>query len=341
MNNVVVVGFGEIGICHANLLRYAKDFLTINSKDDGVIKHQIKENFYLKGVYDHSENNQKKAKDLGFFVYDSYDDVLKDDNVNIIVCATPTSTHKDIVIKALSYNKHVICEKPATKSVEDLQEIIDIANKNNLKFTVNQTRRFDNTYQMISESINCKEIEDIKFIESRVQTPNGMRGWRSSKNSHGGMLLDWGCHLVDQALLLTQEQLVSIYCKLYYTNTKEVEDGFKIILNFENDLEILLECSCIDYIPHPRWKVIGKTTTLTIDNWYDEGYKKSLNDKQLKFVHKDTTNYSTIIDFYYNFHNAINNNCDLIVTHEQLLQITKVLELARKSSEHNILIHCD
>lgn len=56
--------------------------------------------------------------------------------------------------------------------------------------------------------------------------------WRGKKEFGGGMLYDWGVHLIDQMLQLTDEKIKKIYCQCTHVTNKEVDDGFKLLLTF-------------------------------------------------------------------------------------------------------------
>ena len=110
--NVVVVGYGGMGNYHAE---------RIDSFD----------NFNLAGVYDIKPERCEVARGKGWYAYPSFEAVLEDESVELIVCATYNDCHKDIAIRAMRAGKNVISEKPVTLSSEDLQAMIDASHKYN------------------------------------------------------------------------------------------------------------------------------------------------------------------------------------------------------------------
>ena len=67
-------------------------------------------------------------------VYGNIEEVFEDENVDIIYISTPHNTHIEYLRKALSHGKHVICEKSITLNSAELNEAIDLAEKNHVCF---------------------------------------------------------------------------------------------------------------------------------------------------------------------------------------------------------------
>ena len=215
--NLVVVGYGGQGGWHA----------------DHALKSDV---VTLHGIYDIKQERIDLAKSKGINTYDSFEAVLADDQIDILVCATPNDVHKDIVIRALESGKNVVCEKPVALSVEDFDDMCAAAKKAGKLFTVHQNRRWDVDFLAIKSIIASGEIGDTINIESRVHGSRGIPSdWRCHKPYGGGMILDWGVHLIDQMLqLIPNEKIVRIYNENTNITTDEVDDGFHLMMTFES-----------------------------------------------------------------------------------------------------------
>ena len=154
----------------------------------------------LKGAFDIRPEALDKAREMGLYAYESLDEVLNDPEVDIVTIATPNNFHKPLAIKALRAGKFVISEKPVTLNAAELEEMIAVRDETGKLFSVHQNRRWDKDYAIIKKILADGTIGTPYFIESRVQgSRRAMHGWRSYKVNGGGMLLDWGVHLLESA----------------------------------------------------------------------------------------------------------------------------------------------
>lgn len=248
--NFVIVGYGGMGGYHAREL--------------------IGENDYVQtyGVYDIKEERREQARKDGFQTYDTLNDVLADDDVEAILIATPNDSHLEIAIKSLRAGKHVVCEKPVTMSVAELDDILAVAETTQRQFMVHQNRRWDNDFLIVREWYQQYMLGEVFQIESRVHGANGIPGdWRHLKEYGGGMLLDWGVHLLDQLLFLVDQPVKRVYSDLSYVLGDEVDDGFTAWLTFGNGVKAHVEVGTSNFVKLPRWYVKGYSGTGQINDW--------------------------------------------------------------------------
>lgn len=226
----------------------------------------------LKGVYDIDKIRLDVAKEQGYIAYSSIEELLGDDNIDIVLIATTNDTHAELVIKALRGGKHVLCEKPVTMSSTELEEIIAVAKECNKVFTVDQNRRVNRDFINVWRTINSGKIGKPYVIESRVEGSRGMpEGWRCTKAQGGGMMFDWGVHLIDQIMYMIPEKVTEVFCKMYSINYDEVDDNFRLTMIFESGLTAHIEVSTNNFIKHQRFYVLGTEGTLEITDWDGTG----------------------------------------------------------------------
>ncbi len=253
-HRLAIVGLGGMGSWHArNIMEKIPELEVV-------------------GAYDVRPEALDKAREMGLKAYDSLESVLADDTIDLVTIATPNNFHKEIAIQALRAGKNVVCEKPVTMNAAELEEIIDVRDETGKLFSVHQNRRWDKDYRIDKAAKGQGLLVYVYFVESKVQgSRQAMYGWRGHKLNGGGMLLDWGVHLIDQMMQLIDEPVVEVDAHLHSIFMAEVDDNLKLLMRFEGGCSALLEVSTNCLINSPRWHVQGKNGTLQIDDWSCKG----------------------------------------------------------------------
>lgn len=321
------------------------------------------------GIYDIDPKKLEEAKSYGFKAYSSKEEMFADPEIDIVLVATTNDTHKDLSVEALAAGKHVLCEKPATVSCAELQEIMDAAKKYGKVFTTDQNRRTNKDFVLMRRSVEEGLIGKPYVIESRVEGSRGLpAGWRTIKAQGGGMMYDWGIHLIDQIMYMIDEKVTSVFCKMFSINYPEVDDNFRLDITFESGLLAHVEVSTNNFITHPRWYVLGTEGTLQINDWGCEGEVIRCLDQENQWADqivqtkagptktmaprsKDsvkTIPLSEPLDVIDNLRPVYNQLCDAIegkaeltIKPEQTMRVMKVMEAAFKSHEENIVVKTD
>ena len=246
---IAIVGYGGQGAWHAAWAQ----------KSDVVS---------LAGVYDIAEKRMQAAKDNGIKTYASLDEVCADKEAEIVVVATPNDVHKEIVCRLLESGHNVVCEKPVEMTVKAFDEMCASAEKSGKLFTVHQNRRWDVDYLAMKEIIESGKIGETVNIESRIHGSRGIPSdWRCHKPYGGGMMLDWGVHLIDQMLNLIPETVTKVYCEMTNITTDEVDDGFKLLLTFASGKRAFIEVGTYNFLPLPRFYMQSRKGTALIEDW--------------------------------------------------------------------------
>lgn len=329
---VVVIGYGGMGGWHTRYL----------------LKSDVAE---LAGIWDIKEERRQLARENGIFVYDSFEAVLTDKTVDILTLAVPNELHMPLAIQAMEAGKNVISEKPVTLNHEDLQKMIDASNRTGRLFTAHQNRRWDCDYLMMKQVYASGELGEVFGVESRIQGSRGIPGdWRGHKEHGGGMILDWGVHLIDQMMGIVYDRKVeSLYCRCDHITNYEVDDGFKLDLYFEGDLTARIEVGTSHFISMPRFYMTGTNGSAMINNWqencrvvccknWDEkdvvpvvtaaGLTKTMAPRDSKTITESEIlrPESDVHDFYRNVCRAIDGKEHQLITHEQLMRVMKLME---------------
>ena len=248
-----ILGYGGMGNWHANNAPLI----------DGVS---------VVAVHDIDKSRLDEAKSKGFKAYESRADFLADEEINFVLIATPNNVHKEYSIEALRAGKHVMCEKPVTLKVSELDEIIETADETGKIFTVHQNRRWDSDYRVLREAIERKMIGEVYTIESHVFGNNGqIYGWRTKPELGGGMVLDWGVHLLDHfTFMYPHKNIASVYAQLFSVINSDVEDLVKVDMRFEGGPAVHVEIGTFGLVKRPRFMAYGDLGTMKIDDFSGE-----------------------------------------------------------------------
>ena len=338
-HNIAIIGFGGQGGWHARQIL----------KSDVAV---------LQGIYDIKEERRKAADAEGIRAYDSLEALLEDKLVEAVVVATPNDCHKELVIKALQAGKHVICEKPVDVTVAAFDEMCQAAKEQNRLFTVHQNRRWDVDFLAMKQLVQSGEIGDLIRIESRVHGSRGIPSdWRCTKAQGGGMILDWGVHLIDQIMqIFAGDSVEKVYCDVTHITNKEVDDGFKLQMYFASGRTAYVEVGTYNFLAMPRFYMQCAQGTALITDWREKCHvakMKAWNEKEVLPVQtaagitktmapRDSITLdeydldrpvSDVHDYYRNFCKALEGKEALLITQDEVRAVLGIMEAAFASSE--------
>lgn len=130
--------------------------------------------------------------------YPSYDEIIKDDEIDILYIATPHYSHAALTIKALQHNKHVLCEKPIALDYADAQQMIKASKENNKFFMEAFWTRFNPSFREAFSRIRNGEIGEVKYINADfaffADNLEGIGNRKTDMKLGGGSLLDVGVY---------------------------------------------------------------------------------------------------------------------------------------------------
>ena len=119
----------------------------------------------------------------------------------------------------------------------EFQEMMEITEKAGVRFTIHHQRRWDKDYRLMKEVVNTQTLGDIYTIKNCLYGFNGnMHDWHVYPEFGGGMLYDWGVHLLDQMLWMIPGKLKTVYAAVRNIINKNVDDYFNIQLYFDSGI---------------------------------------------------------------------------------------------------------
>ena len=193
----------------------------------------------------------------------SFEELIKDPAIELIVVNTPDSTHYEYARLALEAGKHVIVEKPFTSTTEEGEELIALAAEMGLMLSVYQNRRWDADFQTVQEIISKGLLGRLVEYEStfaRYRNFIKPNTWKETGESGGGLTYNLGSHLIDQAIrLFGMPEAVFADIATMRTHGK-VDDYFMIRFfrpSLAPDVRVTLKASYLMREAEPRFVLHG------------------------------------------------------------------------------------
>ncbi|MBO5223780.1 MAG: Gfo/Idh/MocA family oxidoreductase [Clostridia bacterium] len=346
---LAVIGYGNMGSWHCKNVKERISGLEVVA------------------VYDIDEKRRLLAKEDGFIVYDTENEFFKCE-ADLVLVATPNNFHKDHCIKAMENGKNVVCEKPACLNLTELEEVIAVSNKTGKLYTVHQNRRFDTDYAIIKNIVKGKLLGNHFYLNSRLYGNRGFSsaGWKSLYETGGGLLYDWGIHMIDQVLCLFEnDRPISVYAELQRVRMTNVDDVCRVVIEFESGVRAQIIADLWCYVSEARWHLEGSEGSAVIYNWFGKDGKiiraknqdikweegcfytpNGLSTTMWPRAEQDLEELSLPIpdelprweDYYENIIKVLDGRATQIVTHDQIRLGIKVLTAAFESAEKNNVV---
>ena len=335
--NVGLIGFGLAGrVFHAPL---------IHANPDLQLTHIVQR---------HGDEAGKKYAQAKLLR--NADELFSEKSIELVVVATPNTTHFELAARALSAGKHVVVDKPFTITSADADKLIDLARKQGRVLSVFQNRRWDGDFLTVRQILEQKRLGRLAEYESRFDRfrPALKPGaWREEAIPGSGVLFDLGSHLIDQAIVLFGPPQ-GIFADLRSQRDRAVAvDSFEVHLVYPA-LKVTLKAGSLVCEPSPRFTLYGTQGTYLkfgLDpqeealkqggspaqpNWGSEpqeawGTLTNCNGKLARA--KYPTMAGCYSEYYKNIYQAITGKAELAVKPEQAREVIRLIELAEQSAK--------
>lgn len=317
--------------------------------------------FNLYAVFERTKNLAEE-KYPNIKTFRSLEDMLKDDNIDLVIVNTPNITHYQYTKKCLEAGKHVVVEKPFTVTSKEAEELIALAKKQDVKLSVFHNRRWDSDYLTVKKVIEKDVLGDIVEAELHYDRFDPELSYKTHKETPTegvGSLYDLGSHIIDQALQLFGMPK-SVFASLdAFRDNSEVGDYFDVKLYYDTKY-VTLKSSYFVREPLPAYSIHGtkgsfvksKADIQEIElqkhlkpnsaNWGIEPESESgiLNILKNGEFNKSfaTTEQGNYMRYYEGISDAILNNKPLPVTAEDATDVIRVIEAAMRSNQERRVV---
>ncbi|MFL9843924.1 Gfo/Idh/MocA family protein [Flavobacterium rhizosphaerae] len=301
MLNIGVLGAGHLGKIHLRLL---------NQSDK----------YNLIGFYDpNSKNADKVAAEFGYKKFDSITQLIN--AVDVVDIVTPTLSHHDCAIEAIKAGKHIFIEKPIANTLQEAQEIIDLAKQYGVKGQVGHVERFNPAFLATRH-----KIENPMFIETHRLAEFNPRG------TDVPVVLDLMIHDIDVILSVVKSPVKNINAS-GVSVISETPDIANARIEFENGCVANLTASRISLKNMRKSRFFQKDAYISVDFLEKTSEVVKMKDapeepgdfdmilqnaegikKQIYFDNPSITANNAILDELETFAEAIKSNTNPMVT---------------------------
>ena len=163
----------------------------------------------------------------------SYEEMLKDQEIDLVVISTRHNLHASMTIQALEAGKDVFVEKPLALNDNELNEIIAGVKKSGKTVTVGYNRRFSPHVAKIKELLGDKP-EPLNIIATMNAGSIPPDVWIHNLKEGGGRIIGEACHFIDLASYIAASPVKAVLMSALGENPQENTDNAIITLKFEN-----------------------------------------------------------------------------------------------------------
>jgi predicted dehydrogenase len=198
-------------------------------------------------------------------VYYSYDELLKDPQVQAIYVPLPNHLHIEWAIKSLEANKHVLCEKPIAMSAAEASDLLKVARqKPHLKIMEAFMYKFHPQWQLAKKLVSESSIGQLRTIQSFFSYFNIDPGnIRNQKNVGGGGMMDIGCYCISLARFIFGKEPQRVFGIVEYDPKLQTDRLASGILDFSTGTSTFT-CST-QLSPYQRVNIVGTDARIEIE----------------------------------------------------------------------------
>jgi len=229
---------------------------------------QFPEHFKVVAAADWAEERRndlpESMKDLR--IYASLEEMLTDPEIEMVTIATRSQYHTKQAIQALEAGKYAVVDKPIAVSVAEAEALVAASKRHPGKLFLRFNRRFEPIFNQVRGIIAEGILGNVSMVKLYRHTGFVRRkDWQTLTEFSGGMLNNWGPHLIDQALLLLESPVADLWCDLrHILAAGDAEDQIKLLLRAESGRVADIEISSCVALSANWYEVWGDRGALTV-----------------------------------------------------------------------------
>jgi len=284
----------------------------------------------------------------GIETYSDLKTMLKKSDVELIVHITPHNLHYPLARQCVQAGRHVVTEKPFVMNTREADRLIELARKQDVMVSTYHNRHWDGWILRARREVEKGTIGDVHRVDLRFGGYNQPRDWwRTSKSVSGGVLYDWGVHLLEYALQVVPGNIteVSGFARCGYWEEQAGgkspwmgdfnEDEATAVVRFDSGAMVELRVTHLDPVRHPPVSIHGSRGAYVIEQFgghehgwtlYRANAKHEIKTRQGK--HPASEGHR----FYRNIAAFLTGKEELIITPEWARRPIHILDMADQSA---------
>lgn len=205
----------------------------------------------------------------GAIATSGWHEILKRNDVDIVIVSTFNNILSEVTREAIEAGKHVLVEKPAARNAQELQPLVDAAQRTGKKVRVGFNHRYHPAFLKAHELFESGVLGELMFVRGRYGHGGRIgyeKEWRANPNlSGGGELIDQGVHLIDLARwFLGDFSKLEGFAHTYFWRMP-VEDNAFMLLKTPRDQTAFLHVSCTEWKNLFSFEIYGRKGKLHIE----------------------------------------------------------------------------
>jgi len=295
----------------------------------------------------------------------SVDELLAIADIQLIVIATPNDTHYPFAHQCLDAGRDVVVDKPMAPTLKEAEKLFRFAKERRRLLSVYHNRRYDGDFQAVRELVASERLGRIVRFESnydRFRPQLKANAWRERPGPGNGIFFDLAPHLIDHALVLFGTPAAITADIRIEREQSMVDDSFDLTFHYDRGLHALLRATMLAPVTRPRFILHG-TAGAYVKHSFDVQEPKLRagripwnevpndaeqleNSGTLTTVNADGSMLEQRVppaksdyrDYYANIRDVLVGTAQMAVTPQHALNVMRVLELARESSDRRCTV---
>lgn len=221
----------------------------------------------LRGIMARRAEMREQAKAAhGCLTYSTIEEMLRDEALDLVIITTPHDSHAPIAIQSLDAGKNVLTDKPMCLSMNEYDAMVEAQKRSGKLLTVFHNARESGDFRTLRSVLQSGQLGTVRWLELNWNRHGLSKRskWRNEASANGGRLIDLGVHLIDQALIVFPQRIVSVYTRINRDwPDADVESGCMITIGFADGATALIDVGSMTRYAKPKYIAVGTQGTWT------------------------------------------------------------------------------